>query len=167
MVTATQLVGGLGTSILYTMASSQPNHLQRSESYSEPIAALASTCARFSRRAQGARSNSRTAVTRYTSLYANNQACDFKVLQMEPPKHASWTAERQGRLKPRLPGVAHFLSRGARPEGTRILKLRKRVKHRRSQKEGRAQRVPGSGKLPRPPRNRRTLKHRCATRASS
>ena len=28
----------------------------------EPIAALASTCARFSRRAQGARSNSRTAM---------------------------------------------------------------------------------------------------------
>jgi hypothetical protein len=48
--------------------------------YSEPIVALASTGARFSSRAQGARSNSRTAVTRYTSLYANNQACDFKVL---------------------------------------------------------------------------------------
>jgi hypothetical protein len=48
--------------------------------YSEPIAALVSICARFSRRAQGASSNSRTAVTRYTSLYANNQACDFKAL---------------------------------------------------------------------------------------
>lgn len=48
--------------------------------YSRPIAALVSTCARLSRSAHGARSKSMTAVTRYTSLYASNQACDFRVL---------------------------------------------------------------------------------------
>ena len=76
--------------IIWWVASAHPfrmrrlpasdHHFQGSLYYSEPIAVLASTCARFSRSAQGARSNSRTAVTRYTSLYANSQACDFKAL---------------------------------------------------------------------------------------
>jgi hypothetical protein len=68
------------TRLFYAIADMLQIVCQSLPYYSEPIAVLGSTCVHFSRRAQGARSNSRPAVTRYTSLYANNQACDFRVL---------------------------------------------------------------------------------------